>query len=157
MQSSKLIALVVDDQKNCRRLVRTVLNSAGVLNVLEANDGVEGIEAFNTSAIDIVFTDIKMPTLDGIEMIRMMRKEGQSDNPYVPIIVLTAYTDAANIKACRDAGATELIAKPFTAQAILQRLRIATERPRPFIRSKQYFGPDRRRRNAPIVGEDRRT
>ena len=156
ISSSKLCALVADDQRTCRKLVRTVLNSIGILNVIEAADGADALEAFHLSKVDVVFTDVRMPTLDGIELIRMLRTEGQSDNPYLPIIVVTAYTDTQTIKACRDAGATELIGKPFTAQAILSRLQVVTERPRPFIRSKQYFGPDRRRRNAPIVGEDRR-
>jgi CheY-like chemotaxis protein len=152
-----LSVLVVDDHVHSRRILVAVLRAVGVRKIREAGDGVEALEHFRLSAVDIVFTDVKMPVLDGVELIRLIRKPETSPNPYVPIIVLSAYTQRATITECRNAGATEFIAKPITAGAVIRRLQVVIDNPRPFIKSKQYFGPDRRRRNIDVVPEDRRT
>jgi two-component system chemotaxis response regulator CheY len=64
----------------------------------------------------------------------------------VPIIMISGYTEKHRVEAARDAGVTEFLAKPITAQSLYSRIAEIMERPRAFIRCDTYFGPDRRRK-----------
>jgi DNA-binding response OmpR family regulator len=75
----------------------------------------------------------------------MIRQPGANANPYVPIIMLTGHSEKKRVIAARDAGVTEFLAKPISAKALYQRILNIVVNPRPFIKSKSYFGPDRRR------------
>jgi DNA-binding response OmpR family regulator len=75
-----------------------------------------------------------------------VRNAADSPNPYLPIIMVTARTERARILEARDAGATEFLAKPIVPAGLISRIVEIVERPRPFVRTKTYFGPCRRRR-----------
>ena len=154
---SRLRFLVVDDNAYMRRTVRTVLNGLGVREVYEAEDGVAGLEAFTRYMPDIIIADWMMPIFSGIEMTRMIRQQGANTNPYVPIIMLTAHSERARVFEARDAGITEFLVKPISAKALYQRIFNVVMNPRPFIKTKTYFGPDRHRHvNPNYDGPERR-
>src|SRR5436309_2742485 len=154
---SKLRFLVIDDNAHMRRIVRTLLHGFGARDVHEAEDGASGLEAFNRHAPDIVLTDWAMPIFDGLELTQMMRQPGANANPYVPIIMLTGHSEKKRVMAARDAGVTEFLAKPISAKALYQRILNIVVNPRPFVKAKSYFGPDRRRNaNLNYVGPERR-
>ena len=99
-----------------------------------------------------------MPVLDGVEFIRLVRTAEDSPNPYVPIIVASAYSERTKVISARDAGATEFVRKPLSADEIYKKLKNVVDRPRPFVRSMMYFGPDRRRHNSKkFEGDERRS
>jgi DNA-binding response OmpR family regulator len=75
----------------------------------------------------------------------MIRQPGANANPYVPIIMMTGHSEKKRVTAARDAGVTEFLAKPISAKALHQRILNIVANPRPFIKTKTYFGPDRRR------------
>src|SRR6185295_80816 len=85
------------------------------------------------------------PIFDGMELTQMIRQPGANSNPYVPIIMLTGHSEKKRVIAARDAGVTEFLAKPISAKGLYQRVLNVVANPRPFIRTKSYFGPDRRR------------
>ena len=87
-----------------------------------------------------------MEPMDGIELTRRIRNDSTSPNKTVPIIMLTGYSAANRIQRSRDAGATEYLAKPFTAESLVKRITYVIENPRDFILARDYFGPDRRRK-----------
>jgi len=98
-----------------------------------------------------------MPIFDGLELTQMIRQPGANGNPYVAIIMLTAHSEKQRVVAARDAGVTEFLAKPISAKALYQRILNVIVNPRPFIKTKTYFGPDRRRNvNPNYVGTERR-
>ena len=98
-----------------------------------------------------------MPIFDGLELTQMIRQPGANANPYVPIIMLTGHSEKKRVTAARDAGVTEFLAKPISAKALYQRILNVVANPRPFIKTKTYFGPDRRRNvNSNYVGPERR-
>jgi DNA-binding response OmpR family regulator len=106
---------------------------------------------------DIVLTDWAMPIFDGLELTRMIRQPGANANPYAPIIMLTGHSEKKRVVAARDAGVTEFLAKPISAKALYQRILNVVANPRPFIKTKSYFGPDRRRIvNPNYIGMERR-
>jgi two-component system, chemotaxis family, chemotaxis protein CheY len=155
---STLRMLIVDDNTNMRRILRTLLVGLGARTILEADDGVAALELFRDHLPDIVITDWVMPVLDGLDLVRILRNEKESPNPFVPIIVVTAYTDRTRVLQARDAGVTEFIAKPLSAKVLHDRISSVVLRPREFVRTKTFFGPDRRRFAMPnFGGEDRRT
>jgi CheY-like chemotaxis protein len=141
-----LHVLVVDDNGNMRQIIETALHAFGVSNVYLAADSADALEILRSVAIDIVLTDLEMGVLDGFEFVRMVRTAEDSPNPYVPIIVISGHTDLNAVTEARDAGMTEFLAKPVAPKALYERIVSIIRQPRPFIRAKRYFGPDRRRR-----------
>jgi DNA-binding response OmpR family regulator len=104
-----------------------------------------------------VLTDWAMPIFDGLELAQMIRQPGANANPYVPIIMLTGHSEKKRVIASRDAGVTEFLAKPISAKGLYQRVLNVVANPRPFIRTRSYFGPDRRRNTNPhYAGPERR-
>lgn len=149
--------LVVDDNTHVRTLVRTILHALGIRDVDVASDGMSGFEAFIRLEYDIIITDLEMKPLTGIEFVDLVRTSRKSPNPYIPVVMVTAFTDRERVMKARDHGVTEFLAKPFTVESLLSRLTTIIEKPRPFIKTADYFGPDRRRHvDAFYSGPERR-
>lgn len=150
--------LIVEDNRNMRTLLKTILNSFGCRHIAEADDGADAFAVMKNFPPDIVICDWEMEPLDGVEFVRMVRTGADSPNPLVPIIMVTAYTEAARVNVARDAGINEFLGKPISANSLYNRVRAIIERPRPFIRAKSYVGPDRRRRESDgFLGAERRS
>ena len=112
---NRLRFLVIDDNTHMRRILRTLLHGFGAREVYEAEDGAAGLEAFTHYLPDIVITDWAMPIFDGLELMQMIRQPGANANPYVAIIMLTGHSEKKRVTAARDAGVTEFLAKPISA------------------------------------------
>jgi two-component system chemotaxis response regulator CheY len=154
---NRLRFVVVDDNAHMRRILRTLLHGFGAREVVEAEDGAAGLEAYNNHVPDIVITDWAMPIFDGIELTQMIRQPGANANPFVPIIMLTGHSEKSRVVAARDAGVTEFLVKPLSSRALYERIVSIVVNPRPFVRTKTYFGPDRRRNTtAGYSGPERR-
>ena len=148
---------IIDDNAHMRRILRTLLHGFGTREVFEAEDGAAGLEAFPHYSPDIVITDWAMPIFDGLELTHMIRQPGANANPYVAIIMLTGHSEKKSVTAARDAGVTEFLAKPISAKGLYQRIVNVVANPRPFIKTKTYFGPDRRRNTTnTYIGPERR-
>jgi CheY-like chemotaxis protein len=154
---NKLRFLIVDDNIHMRRILRTLLHGFGTRDVYEAEDGANGLEVFTKTAPDIIFIDWAMPVFDGLEFAQMIRQPEANANPFVPMIMLTGHSERRHVTAARDAGITEFMVKPVSATALYQRIVNVIVNPRPFIRTSNYFGPDRRRNVASnYTGPERR-
>jgi CheY-like chemotaxis protein len=157
IEFSRLRFLVIDDNAHMRRILRALLYGFGAREVHEAEDGAAGLDAFTHHLPDIVITDWAMPIFDGLELTQMIRQPGANPNPYVAIIMLTGHSEKKRVVAARDAGITEFLAKPISAKGLYERIVNVIASPRPFIKTKTYFGPDRRRNvNPNYVGPERR-
>lgn len=152
----KLTFVIADDNAHMRRIVRTLLRAFGSREIYEAEDGASALEAVENYMPDILITDIKMPIFDGIELTQMIRNPDSSKHPYLPIIMLTAYSERKRVLMARDSGATEFLCKPVSANALYKRIQNIIENPRPFIKVGTYFGPDRRRNTDPNYNGDER-
>ena len=148
--------LIVDDNRNMRMLLRTMLQAVGIQQIFEASDGESGFAQLLACKPDIVITDLSMEPLDGIAFTQRVRQSKNTPDPFVAILMVTGHTERARIEAARDAGVTEFLAKPITAQSLLGRLATIVDRPRAFVRCDVYFGPDRRRRAEKSAGGPRR-
>jgi two-component system, chemotaxis family, chemotaxis protein CheY len=154
---AKLRFLIIDDNAHMRRIVRTLLHGFGARTVYEAEDGASGLEAFTNYTPDIVLIDWAMPIFDGLELAQMIRQPNAHANPFTAIIMLTGHSEKARVMAARDAGITEFMAKPISAKALYHRIVSVIANPRPFVKTKSYFGPDRRRKiKSSFGGSERR-
>ncbi|HYD31256.1 MAG TPA: response regulator [Azospirillaceae bacterium] len=153
---SDLKVLVIEDNQHFRMLIRTVLQTLGIRQVHEAVDGANALDILKTYPADLVIADWKMEPMDGIVFAHRLRRGPDSPNPYLPIIMVTGYSEARLVHEARDAGINEFLAKPISAKSLISRVVAVMSKPRPFVRTGGYFGPDRRRRQVPWNGEERR-
>lgn len=140
--------VVIDDNPQMRTIIGTVLSAAGVGRVHHAGDGREGLAVIAATKPDICFVDYEMPVMDGLDFIQGVRRLS-TDSRFMPIIMLTGHSDEPRLRAARDRGVNDFLCKPVSAHTILKRLEQVILRPRPFVQSRAYFGPDRRRRALP--------
>lgn len=153
-----LRVLICDDSRQMRSLLKTFLNGFGIKNIAEANDAKQAFVEMKQFDPDLVITDWNMPPTSGLDFISRVRMGDDSPNPYVPIIMLTGYTELHRVKQARDAGISAFLAKPLSAQSLYKRLIAIVDDSRPFIRNGKYFGPDRRTaRGNGFMGGERRT
>jgi len=141
--------LLVDDNHYMRVLLGEILRAIGVREIFEANDGAEALQTMRGFPVDIVMTDLSMQPLDGIDFVRLLRNSPDSPNPMVPVVMITGHSTVARVAEARDAGVNEFLVKPLTAKGVIERISQVVENPRPFVRTGDYFGPDRRRRADP--------
>ncbi|MCK5384355.1 MAG: response regulator [Alphaproteobacteria bacterium] len=140
--------LLVEDNEGMLDLVKAVLKSFGVGQVITALNGDIGFEEFLRNNPDLVIADWLMTPCDGLELSRMIRTDPASPNRFVPIILMTGFSEERHVISARDEGITEFLVKPFNTRDLYRRLYKIIESPRQFIESESFFGPDRRRRRA---------
>mgnify|MGYP003388179260 FL=1 len=157
----RLNILVIDDNKHMRALIKSILNALGVRNVLEASDGADAFKELRHFPADMIICDWAMDPLDGVDFTRMVRTASDSGNPFLPIIMLTGFTEMVRVVDARDSGVTEFLAKPVSATKLYGRIKSIIEHPRPFVKTtgmNAYFGPNRRRdRRTTYNGAERRS
>ena len=154
----RLKILVVDDNAHMRKLVVTILQAFGAIQIFEAADGDRAWSLLRETNPDVITLDWMMEGMSGLEFAKLVRTSQQTPNPFVPIIMLTGHTHIDHVRQARDAGVNEFLAKPVSVKAILSRLIAVIEHPRPYVRTKAYFGPCRRRRGQDEYrGPERRT
>jgi two-component system chemotaxis response regulator CheY len=112
--------LTVDDSRTMRDMLRLALVQAGY-DVIQAEDGVHGLEVLSGSNPDVIVTDINMPRMDGFGFIEGVRKDER--HRAVPILVLTTESDAEKKNRARQAGATGWIIKPFDPVKLVEAIR----------------------------------
>jgi two-component system chemotaxis response regulator CheY len=109
--------MIVDDSASMRQLISFSLKDAG-FNVIAAVDGKDALDKINGSQIDMVVTDLNMPNIDGIELIRQLR--GNPSFKFTPIVMLTTESQDAKKQEGKDAGASGWIVKPFQPERLLE-------------------------------------
>ncbi len=112
--------LTVDDSRTMRDMLHLALSDAGY-RVVQAVDGMDGLQKLDGEALDIIVTDINMPRLDGFGFIEAVRRD--SRYRATPILVLTTESDAEKKSRARNAGATGWIVKPFNPAKLVDALR----------------------------------
>lgn len=154
---SQIMFLVVDDNEFARYIARDVLKALGARKIIYAKDGAEALDILKTTDVDIVVLDWNMPIVDGIEFTRFIRNSDDSPNKFLPIIMMTGYSELSNVMYARDAGVTEYLIKPCSAKQFLSRIRSIVENPRSFVKTETFFGPDRRRHKKKVYeGKEKR-
>ena len=108
--------LAVDDSTSMRQMVSFTLKGAGY-DVVEAGDGNEALSIAQGNTVDLVVTDVNMPRMDGITLIKELR--ALPDYEFTPILMLTTESNVAKKQEGKDAGATGWIVKPFDPDQLI--------------------------------------
>lgn len=119
---SEVRTLIVDDSSVMRKIVERALRQAGLdpLVVLEAGSGTEGLDLLKTRQVDLILSDINMPSMDGLEFLRQIRAQNLA--PGVPVVMITTESSEEHVKQAILAGAQGYIRKPFTAEQVKERV-----------------------------------
>lgn len=156
-QFNTVSILVVEDNQPMLALVESLLETFGFKNIKTAKNGDEAFQIFCNNKFDLVIADWMMKPIDGISLTRRIRNDPASPNQFVPVILMTGFSEKRRVMQARDAGVTEFLVKPFNARDLYRRIAQIVERPRQFVRSQDFFGPDRRRKiNKEYEGPRRR-
>lgn len=115
-----LKVMTVDDSRTMRDMVKFTLSEAGYA-VLEAEDGRQALDVLARERADVVITDLNMPNMDGLELIKALRNKAEYSS--VPILMLTTEADDVKKNAGRAAGATGWIVKPFNPEKLVSVVR----------------------------------
>lgn len=145
----KLSILIVEDNQPMTELIKSLLLVFGVGHVYTAKNGKEGFDSYLQHGQDMIITDWMMREMDGISLSRLIRSSPRCKNQFVPIIMMTGFSEKRRVIQARDAGVTEFLVKPFSAKDLYRRIEEVIEHPRQFVKSDDFFGPDRRRRRDP--------
>jgi len=112
--------LAVDDSPSMRQMVSYTLERAGY-DVVLANDGLEALNIAQNTSVNLVLTDVNMPNIDGITLVKKLRQ--LHDYRYKPILILTTESSTEKKMQGKEAGATGWIVKPFDPDQLLSTLR----------------------------------
>jgi len=119
------MVLVVEDDEDIQELIRYNLAQAGY-RVMVAGTGEEGVKAARAKTPDLVLLDIMLPGMDGLEVCRIL--SAQSETRQIPIIMLTAKGEEADIITGLQMGADDYITKPFSPRVLLARIKVVLRR-----------------------------
>jgi two-component system, chemotaxis family, chemotaxis protein CheY len=140
--------LLVDDEPNMRKVVRTMLFGVGIKKIFEAEDAMSGLNMIRLHHPTLVIVDWEMPDVDGAQFIKMVRSPKTFPYPDVPIIILSGHSDQWRVVEAGRVGAHEYLLKPVSTQALMSRLAAIFLQPRPMIKTAEYYGPAPRRMTA---------
>ena len=153
---SKINFLIVDDSNLASKLVFDILSFLGAQHVERTNNPEYALEIIRKNNIDVVITEWELKGMSGLEFLDILRNSSMSPNRLIPVVMLTANSEQEHVLRARDHGITEFLAKPFTGKSLFDRLIAVIAKPRDFIATNEYFGPDRRRRQTDFNGPNRR-
>lgn len=135
--------LLADPRPYGRRLVKHALDVFDIRLVTEVESGSAVLSCLREAWFDVVLLDFHLPDLTGAEVTRQVRRAG-TVWAEVPVIMVTSDTEPSRVLESRDAGIHEFLARPFSPADLFLRIAYTLQHPRPFVRTEEYVGPDRR-------------
>jgi len=112
--------LIVDDFATMRRILKNILKQIGFKNILEADDGTTALEVLEKQDVDLIISDWNMPKMTGLELLKKVR--GSVKYKRTPFLMVTAEAQKQNVIEAVQAGVSNYVVKPFTAEAISEKL-----------------------------------
>lgn len=118
--SDDKVILIVDDVKKAREFTRNVLEKLGFKKFYEAENGLEALRLLKDKTVHLVITDWQMPKLDGLALIRAIKKDDTLNN--IPVIMISAETSVDKIKLAINEGLNSYILKPYSLETLKQKI-----------------------------------
>lgn len=134
------------------------LEYLGFKNILQIESGKEAIEHIRGNFYGFITCNMLMEDMNGLEFIRMMRNDSKSASRFSPLLFVVPASALTKqlVSDARDAGMTEILATPFNILPFKEKIMSIIENPRNFIISRNYTGPDRRRKKTEVTVERRK-
>jgi CheY-like chemotaxis protein len=139
-------ALVIDSDAFTRSLVTQMLRGFGLDAISTCETGTQGIAHLQNNYADLCIVEGVLPDMPSTEFISWLRRQDKAMR-FIPVMVLTGYTQMGIVAAARDGGANSVVKKPVSPQALFDRINWMAKVSRPFIETGTFIGPDRRIRN----------
>ncbi len=108
--------LLIDDSSIMRMMVKSLLKQVDLTDIVEAGNGLEGLKAVAEQAIDVIFLDLHMPEMDGMEFLKRLRATPEYAS--IPVVVLSSDTEESQAQEAKKQGANSYITKPFRVEAL---------------------------------------
>jgi len=150
------VCMIVDDSPFSTTLTASALSGFGIRPRYNVGTGAEARRILQEKTIDLMLVDTDLPDVDGFELVRWLRRSGLNPNAFCPVIMTASHIRRVRVAHARDCGANFVVTKPFSAAMLLERILWVARDSRPFLEVGDYFGPDRRFRDEPWEGEERR-
>ncbi len=157
---ARVAVLVVGECLQTRSLLASILSAFGVGAVLRAFSGANALELFHqmrrrperlgVSGLDLVIADWDMTQIDGAALLRWIRRHPDSPDRFLPFIAMGTGPSEDQVRAARDLGASQFIARPFSIETLCEHLDSLIRDTRNYVQIRDYFGPDRRYRDVPV-------
>ena len=154
----KVSAVLVDSDKYSQELVAQMLRGFGLERLAVLSTGEIAKERIQAGGIDLCIFEANLPDILGFDLVRWVRRLDNQQIRFVPIVMLTGYTQATAVAKARDCGANVVIRKPVSPQILYDRISWVARSQRPFVECEAYIGPDRRFKSiGPPSGVGRRS
>lgn len=144
--------LLADADVRLGNVLRQMLQTMGFANITLTRNGEEALALLKAKPFDFLVTEWQLQRISGLELISRIRRSGGVPDPALPVILLSGRGELNDVITARDQGMNEYVRKPFSAQTLYQRLERLIEKPRPFVVSQHFVGPDRRFQGKPPQG-----
>ncbi len=158
---ARVAVLVVGENMKTQTLLASILRAFGFGAVLRAGSGANALELFHqmrrrperigVSGLDLVISEWDMTQIDGAALLRWIRRHPDSPDRFLPFIAMGTAPSADQVRAARDLGASQFIARPFSIETLCAHLDSLSSDTRNYIQIRDYFGPDRRHRDVPVA------
>jgi CheY-like chemotaxis protein len=142
-----MTTLLADSDHFTRRITAQILRGFGAEPCVLADTGEEAINCIRNNCFDLCVLEATFPDMFCGNVIRWLRRVKDSRVRFMPVLVLTSYTQLRQIAAARDAGANLVARKPLSPQTLFDRVTWMARAARPFVETGLYVGPDRRFKN----------
>lgn len=150
------VTVLVDDSAFSAGLTATALAGFGIRPSFSCASGMEARAVLKEKAVDLLIVNSDLPDIDGFSLVRWLRRSGLDPNAFVPVIMTADHISRQRVAEARDCGANFVVAKPFSAAVLLERILWVARDTRPFLEVGDYFGPDRRFRDDAVEFAERR-
>lgn len=151
-----LSVAVIDESAYIARVTVGMLRVLNIRDIKTFTDVDEMMASLASGKIDMIMTELDMEPVDGLTFIRKIRSSKNEQVRYIPLVVTAGFATKRLVNQARNAGADDFLVKPFSVNTLYGRLVELTERRQPFVETKVYFGPDRRRKMRDFKGDERR-
>ncbi len=154
---AQIEALVVDADQYSTSILGQILRGFGLSKHVMIETGEEATHRLANGHFDLLICDALLPDMNAGDLIKWVRRQPTLAVKYMPIVVLTGYTQHSNVVNMRDAGANIVVRKPVAPNILFDHIAWSARTERPFIETDNYIGPDRRFKNTgPPEGTGRR-
>jgi two-component system chemotaxis response regulator CheY len=152
--------LIIDEKGHGISLLRSILIQLGVKDTIAIRSTEEALKMLRDFKFDVVFCDELAVPLNPVGFVKALRRDLETKDVTVPVILVSSGANRKQIELVRDAGANDVVAKPVSAETVERKLRQLFFAPQAFVTARTFLGPDRRRsderRAEPRAGEERR-
>jgi DNA-binding response OmpR family regulator len=144
MNLKNVMSLIVDRDHYTRGLIAQMLRGFGMESPMLVDNGEEAKSFLKESIPDIVFIEGDLSDMPSASLLNWIRRQSKSPLRFVPLIIMSGYTQLRMIATARDGGAHIIVRKPVSPQTLFDRILWVARHARPFLETDRYVGPDRR-------------